>query len=469
MSTAKSSLTTAIIKAMGIFGGVKVATILCSLIRNKLVAVLIGPAGSGLFAIYYLVLEIFSTASRLSIDQSAIRDIAGAGDHAARVAAVVRRWAWWLGIAGTVAMALMSPLLSLWVFNDTSRWLQFVIVSPAVLFITLAMSHMAILQGMGHLAALARSTLYGAVLGLLVAVPLLLLLGMDSIGWIILAYGVTMFVGAWYCRCRLPGVTLSTRQIFADGSGFIRLGIYMTASALVSQLLNYLFIIYLNHCGSATAVGLYQSGYTLVNTYVGVLLTGIWAEYFPRLARTIHSARATSVVVGHEIYISLVALIPVIMLFITFDSLMTRVLYSADYLAMLPFISVAVIGVALRTFSWCVGLVIIARGDGPVYIVTETVSAVVGLALNVMMYGAWGFVGLGVSYIVWYAIYIMICWIVYRRRYGMTLNRRLWALLGVSVACGLAALAAKVWMGWWMSLALSIVASWWAVKTLRRS
>jgi O-antigen/teichoic acid export membrane protein len=470
MSIAKSSLTSTIVKAMGVFGGVKVVTILCSLIRNKLVAVLIGPAGAGLFAIFNLVLELFATSSRLSIDQSALRDIAGGGrPSAARVSTVVRRWALWLGIGGTLLMALMSPMLAVWVFDDVSRWYQFVIISPAVLCITYAMALIAVLQGTGRLVRMARASVFGAVLGLVIAVPLLIAFGIDSVAWITLAYGATMLVGAWYYRFRLPRVSMTTRDIAREGKGFVKLGLYMTASLVVSQLLNYLFIIYLNRCEDTATVGLYQSGYTLVNTYVGVLLTGIWAEYFPRLTRSISSRRATSAVVGHEIFISLTVLIPVIMLFITFDNLAVRILYSSEFLVMLPFISIAVIGVALRAFSWCVALVIVAKGDGTVYIVTETVSAFLGLALNVLMYGAWGFVGLGVSYMVWYAAYILICWLVYSRRYGMTLNRRLWWLLGISVACGLCALAIKMLIGWWASLAVSLIVSYYAVKAIRNA
>ena len=48
----REGLSKVILKAMGIFGGVQVLTILCSIIRTKLVALWIGPLGVGLFGIY---------------------------------------------------------------------------------------------------------------------------------------------------------------------------------------------------------------------------------------------------------------------------------------------------------------------------------------------------------------------------------------------------------------------------------
>ncbi len=40
-----SSATSKVLKALGVFGSVQVVTILCSVIRTKLVALWIGPAG----------------------------------------------------------------------------------------------------------------------------------------------------------------------------------------------------------------------------------------------------------------------------------------------------------------------------------------------------------------------------------------------------------------------------------------
>lgn len=54
----RDGLSRVILKAMGIFGGVQVLTIICSIIRTKLVALWIGPFGVGLFGIYNQALEI---------------------------------------------------------------------------------------------------------------------------------------------------------------------------------------------------------------------------------------------------------------------------------------------------------------------------------------------------------------------------------------------------------------------------
>ena len=50
-------------KAMGLFGGVQVMGILCSIVRTKLVAMWIGPVGTGLFGLFNNALEMIAVCA----------------------------------------------------------------------------------------------------------------------------------------------------------------------------------------------------------------------------------------------------------------------------------------------------------------------------------------------------------------------------------------------------------------------
>ena len=83
-------------KAMGIFGGVQVVGIICSIIRTKLVAMWIGPVGTGLFGLFNNALEMISTGTNLGIRSSSVRDISQACEGrddslVARMVTVVRK------------------------------------------------------------------------------------------------------------------------------------------------------------------------------------------------------------------------------------------------------------------------------------------------------------------------------------------------------------------------------------------
>ena len=131
----RNSISRMAMKAMGIFGGVQMIGIICSIVRTKLVAMWIGPVGMGLFGLFNQALDMLNTATNLGIRQSSVRDISQAHENAAeqghisRVITAVRRWSLWLGMAGVVFTIAMSPLLSEWTFGNSDHIWGFVAVS----------------------------------------------------------------------------------------------------------------------------------------------------------------------------------------------------------------------------------------------------------------------------------------------------------------------------------------------------
>ncbi len=62
-----SSISRTVLKAMSIFGGMQVFTILCGIVRTKLVAIWLGTSGVGLFAIYTSALTLVSSLTQLNL------------------------------------------------------------------------------------------------------------------------------------------------------------------------------------------------------------------------------------------------------------------------------------------------------------------------------------------------------------------------------------------------------------------
>ncbi|MBR6489827.1 MAG: O-antigen translocase, partial [Muribaculaceae bacterium] len=146
----RDGISKVILKAMGIFGGVQVLNILCSLVRNKLVALWIGPAGVGLFALFNQALEMINIATNLGVRNSSVRDISQAVEKReegliSRILIVVRRWSLWLGLGGALITMALAPALSRMSFGDYSHLWYYVALSAAVLFMALTNGEYAVL------------------------------------------------------------------------------------------------------------------------------------------------------------------------------------------------------------------------------------------------------------------------------------------------------------------------------------
>lgn len=419
-------------KAMGIFGGVQVVGIICSIVRTKLVALWIGPVGVGLFSLFNQALDMLSTATNLGIRQSSVRDIsqaqeAGSGlqsGHVARVIAAVRRWSVWLGAAGVVVTIALSPVLSQLTFGDHSHVWGFVALSVALLFMALTNGEQAVLQGLAKLKRLARASVCGTVFGLALSVPMFYYLGEQSVVPSIIAYATGCMIFAWVFRDKdYPAVKLTAGETFGIGKGFVKLGIYMTAGLFITTLMGYAFNAWLNLRAGTAEVGYYQAGYTLVNKYTGLVLTALSMEYYPRLARVAQSRMRLTAFVSQEITVSMLVMAPIVAIFILLRSVIVWVLYAPGFEVILPLVSWGMIGIVWRTLSWCMSFVILAKGDGKMFLVTEAVSDAIGLGLNVWFYELWGLTGLGVSFMVWYVVYTAMIYVVYRWHYGLRLTK----------------------------------------------
>lgn len=434
-----------IVRAMGIFSGVRIVGILCALVRNKLIAAFIGPAGIGLVMLYNSVVDLVGQTTRLSIDQSAQRDVSQSGGRDAAVTvAVVKRWALWLGLGAMVVMCALSPLVSLWTFETFDRWPTFCWLSVVPLCITYANCINAGNQGLRRFRAVALSNVIASVVGLAVSVPLIIWLRIDSILWIVITYGVVTWLGAWMFRPRFGKVKLSVREVVDRGRGFIRLGALITFAMFVTQATSYLFILFLNTFGSVSTLGVYQAGYTLMNSYVGIIFTALFVEYYPRLSAMAHSPRRLSLAASHEVRLTLAILTPLLCLLIVLANPVIRLIYSSDFLGIVPYVVIASVGVVFRVVSWCMAYVILARGDGRAYVVTETVSAFSGLALNIAGYIFWGYIGLGVAYVANYLVYTVVVLMICRFRYRVAYDRR--TVLTAVASCVLLAAVALLYL-----------------------
>lgn len=455
---------------MGIFGGVQVLTILCSIIRTKFIAILIGPAGIGLFGLYNSAIEMITSFSSLGIRSSSVRDLAAAETtmHKRIVAKVIRRWSLIVGILGAVTTLALSPLLSKFTFGDDNHILGFIAISITLFFSALTKGEEAILQGNGMLSRLAKASVAGSIGGVIVSVPLFYFFGIDSIVPSLIAFSVITAISMFTYRDRQEKVKLPWNETISLGKGFVKLGIFMTLSDFITMLCSYAFSAYLNNKAGTDVVGYYQAGYTLVNKYAGLLFTAMAMEYYPRIAQSIKSNKRTQVYVAQQINITLLFLLPVITMFLLFKNIIVEILYSSEFNIIVPLISYAVIGTIFKAVSWSMAFVILAKGNGKVYIITESISSAIGLILNIIGYNMWGLAGIGISYVLWYFIYTIIMAVCYYGYYKLKLNSIVWKLTISVFTISTFLLIASFLENVWISIPIGVIAIGFSIFFLSR-
>lgn len=454
-----SSLSRRVLKVMAMFTGMQALNIICSIVKMKLVALWLQATGVGIFGILSTTTDTISTLTDLGLRQSAVRDVAanaGRPSLLARTAAVVRRWSMLTGLLGAVVVSGLCVPLSIGFFGVADRWWMFAVLSGAMLLNAVAGGEQALLQGSGRLRDLLRATSWSAVGGLLISIPLFRWCGVRGVAWSFVAYAACGLALVLVWRLRTPRTEVSGRETIRLGGGFMRLGMWLAAAAFVTNLSQMAFLAFLTKRGSAAETGLYQGGVTLVVRYIGLIFTAMAMEYYPRLAANASSRLRTRLFVNHEAAVLLTVLAPVTVVFLLLRGEFVRLFYSSAFLPMLPFVSWTLLSSVFRALSWSQAFVILARGDGRIYMITESLDAAVGLGLCIGAYSLWGLTGVGVAYIAWYGIYTLMTGAVCRRRYGIMLSGTVLRLGALVFMTGAGMLAAVHYLPAWGAVAVGV-------------
>lgn len=444
-----------VFKALSIFGSVQIVTLLCSVVRTKCIALWLGTAGIGIFGLYNAAIEVINQLSQLNLRQSGVKEISGATrPRADYISAVVRRLGALLGLIGAVVTLLLAPLLSRITFGDSSHTLPFMLLSVVVFFNALTSGEQAILQANCMFRRLARASLWGGVVATAISIVLIRFFGFNAIVPSIIIFSAVIALSYFIKGSRVTASRIPAGEFLAASTPILRLGVYMTAATFMTLLAQYAFLAWMRGKVGDGGVGLYQSGYTIINQYVSLVFTAMAVEFFPRVSSVAASRVRTSLFVRHEMSMLLWGLLGAIVLFINLVPFIIRLLYDSTFLPVAGYVTIASVGTVLKAVSFVMAFVILARGDGKIYLITESLSAVLYLCFNMIGYRMYGLQGIGFAYVAWYAAYVVSVMSVYKFRYRLGGIRRP-LLFSIAVFIVVAAQAALCLCG--LYLAATIV------------
>lgn len=450
-----------IFKSIGLFGGVQVFTILSGIIRTKFVAVLLGTTGMGLMGMLNSPLGFITTLTGLGIAFSAVRDIAAASEtgneqYIARTIVTFRRWVWLTGMLGMFVTFLLAPWLSQWAFGHEEHATSFRWLSVTLLLSALSSGQNALLQGLRKLKSMAKSSVIGTLIGLLCAVPTYHLYGMEGIVPVFLMVSASSLVLSWYFsrKIAVAPVYVSYRQSYRDGRQMARLGFMMVLTGLVSSGTAYLMNLFISQTAGIEQVGLYNAGWALVGQYVGIVFTAMATDYYPRLAGVQHDHTKIRRMVNQQAEMSLLIMSPILIGLILSMHLIIKTLYTAEFLPIVSFANLSVLGFLLKAPSWTMGFILLAKGNSKLYFIVETVASIFSLISNIVAYHLGGLDGVGISFLINYLFYSALVYVVCHRLYEFYFHKTVYLIILYSMAIVSLALCAYYLLDGWHFVAV---------------
>lgn len=424
MTNNKQDSYRSIMKATSLFGGVQVYQILISLIKSKLVAVIIGPEGLGIMSLYQNGLSLIQSVSSMGLSTSAVRDVSKAnndGDSSriSYIVAVVRKLVRYTGLIGLLLVLFLSPILSKISFGNYDYAIPYALLSVTLLIDQLCVGQKVVLQGMRRLGYLAKSMAIGSTLGLIVSIPLYYFIGVKGIVPTLILNSVTAFVLSSFFASKLniEKVTVGLALALKEGSQMMKMGLSMSLTNIVGYITAYAMSWFIRSIGGVEEVGLFQAGYAIMATYTGLIFNAMSTDYYPRLAAVNSDNYKCMDIINQQLLIAILLLAPLLAICALYSPLIVPILYSNDFLSITNYMVLASLGMMFKIVSWCIAFVFIAKSEAKLFVISELFISIFNLICNIVGYKLYGLTGLGLSFAFGYLIYMLQVYMIAHVKY----------------------------------------------------
>lgn len=443
-----TSASRGLIKSMLFIGSAQVCNILVSIVRMKVLAVLLGPSGVGLLSIYNSLLGMAQQTAGLGMASSGVREIASSRDDEATLSRVRRVLFAAHLIQGALAMLavwLLRESIAIWLFGDAVRATEVGLIGIAILLSLFASAQTALLQGLRKIGDLGRVTVIGAFVGTLAGLASVWLQGESGLIWFILVQPLAAVLIALRYTRRLPKPTAVRLTLFETwevwkpmaklGAAFMLGGLATAATLLlvrgrISQELG------------IDAAGYFAAAWGITMTYVGFLLGAMAADYYPRLTEVIHDKVAAVRLMNDQAQLGLAIGGPVLLLLIGLAPWVITLLYSEEFGPAVTLLQWQTVGNVFKIASWALGFSIVASARSKTFLLVQVNFNILFLLMLWPTLASFGIIAVGPAFTIAYILHFALLYLIVRRIFQFRWQRLSLALLAIHASLAIALLGA---------------------------
>lgn len=394
-----------IFKSTSIVGGAQIINIIIGIVKNKIIAILLGPAGVGVAGIFQTIVELVRNGTGLGINFSGVKNVAENNTDSQRVARtilVLRRWEFGTGLVGMLVVIVLCNFFSNYSFGNDGYTYSIAFMSVTLLISAVSAGQLAILQGLRRIKEMAKATLLGSILGTLISLPIFWWFGIAGIvpSMILTALGSLMV--SWYYARKVitEKVQLSLSETFSEGLGMAKLGFFIVVNGFVATISLYVIRVLIRTHLGMDSVGYFQAVWIISTMYINILLNSMLADYFPRLSAIKDDKEASNKLINQQLEMTLLVGTPMLMGMIAFATLAINILYTNSFHSAVSVLKWQMMASFFTFISYTVGVLYLSLNKGWYAIIIETLRQIIYISFVFFGWKYFGFNVLGIGFLI---------------------------------------------------------------------
>lgn len=432
------------LKSSALIGASSLMEIGFRIVRAKSIAILVGPAGTGLLGIYSSIAELARNLCGMGLNTSGVRQIAeaaGSGD-AQRIsctAITLKRLAFFTGALGALLLFLFSGLISQITFGNANYAGAIALLAIVLFCSEISEAQAALVQGMRRIPDLARITVWGAAAGTVLTVGIIYYFRENGLVPSLVAVAVTGLVASWWFarKIEIKPVSMTLHLLKRESSALLKLGAVFMASGFMLMCSAYLVrLIVLRKIG-VDAAGFFQAAWALGGIYTAFIMRAMAADFFPRLTAVADDNAECNRLSNEQAEVVLLLACPGIIATLVLAPIAIGIFYSKQFAPATEILQWICLGMLLRLASWSIGFIMLAKGARKSFFWSEFFSnaALVGFVWSGVSF--FGLNGVGIGFFAMNFIYAIAIYLIIRQLSGFrwsAANRRLGLVFAPLVA-----------------------------------
>jgi O-antigen/teichoic acid export membrane protein len=418
-----------VFKATSVFGGVQVFVIIVGIIREKIIAILLGPIGIGTIGVLSNLITLVYSLIGFGVPTSSIKFIAEKEKSKERVIFIVRRIILITAVLGLILTILFASEISYMIFkNDDKSYIYSIMITGfAVLFYGLESGELAVLQANRKIKDIAKARIFSSLLGLILTIPIYYVWRIDGIAYsLVVIYLINCLVIFYFSSdYKLQLNNLKIKEFIFESKSIIKLGFFISLSALIIGLVNFISKYFILSIGSFTDLGYYETGNKLVSGYVGVVFVAMAKDYFPRISTVNKNNVKIEELANTQIEVAFLFLMPILVIFSVSVEFILKILYSNDFIIVKSYIYIAILGLIFKLVSWTLSYIVLAKGESFTFFLYEFTGGCILLIANYSGFKYYGLQGLGIAFLIYNIIYCIILLIINKIKFNIQLRSKL--------------------------------------------
>lgn len=431
-----------LLKATIVMSGAQIIEALMSIVRAKVIALLLGPIGIALNSIFLITLNTLYQVTSVGLPQSAIRDIAQSqnSENSIEQQKIISAFKTLIRLLAVIAFLFCifaAPVLSNLSFGvANNHTTDFIILSVGACAMLLSYGNTTILQGMQRLNALAQTTIFAAISSVIIAIPLLYFFNHKGVSLAIsCGFIITFIINSLYVkRLSIKRIRLSWNEVWTIGSPMIKLGIIIMFSSLLMNLFTYLTNILIRFFGSIEDVGYFQAAYSITMRNFSILAATLIADFYPRLSKALDNKKEFNNIVSEEAELLIILISIVSVILILFTKPILWLLLSAEFYSIELLTQCITFSLLFRIMWATLSYIPLAHGDKKMYLIYDALLGNGGnFIITIAAYYLFGLNGIGFAMIIGNIFVSLLLYFVYKKHYGMDFNNSFWKLQSIYI------------------------------------